>query len=240
MKKILFSISLLVFASGAFALGDKFRLGVAVAPGVSWLSAEGKDLNGGPAAFGLRYGIVFEYYFKDQNYAFVTGLHGGIEGGGLRDRDTFSVLASGSVLEKYSSQTVCIPLYLKLKTNTIGNSKFRAFGQFGIDPVLTVYSRATFDKKLNVPGYASPIEVTKENLLRGDNEAAKAIADFRYNYFDIRLGIMAGFEYEFNEKTSGVFSIGYHNGFLNMVRDNDPKGDPIFVRNFLFSFGVMF
>lgn len=232
----------------AFAISDKIRLGVYVAPGVAWMQAEGKDLSKGPAAFGLNYGLNVEYYFKDKNYAFVTGLAGGMEGGAVRDRDYFSVrtaTGNSSVLEKYSVQNISIPIYIKLKTNEI--KRFHIFGQVGFEPVVTVYSRATFNQQIFREPYGTSttnesFDISKENVLSKSNDVSKVAPGFHYNYFDIRLGVIGGAEYDINDKTSVLFSVGYHNGFLNTISDTkiDAKGDPVLMRNFLFTMGVMF
>ncbi|MFN8309932.1 MAG: outer membrane beta-barrel protein [Chitinophagales bacterium] len=241
MKNRFLFLALLAFTKSTFAISDKIRLGVHVSPGVAWMQAEGKDLVKGPAAFGLQYGLTFEYYFKDKNYAFVTGLSGGMEGGALQGRDYFMKYSGGrSVLEKYSSQSVTLPIYIKLKTNEI--QKFHLFGQVGFDPVFMVYARGTYNQTLTDTLTGVSVDITKENLLRNGNDVSKIASGFHYNYFDIRLGVIAGFEYDFSEKTSLLVSVGYHNGFLNMIHDSniDSKKDPVLMRNFLFGIGVMF
>ncbi len=239
MKKILTAFFLLVFVSKTFALGDKFKLGLMVSPGLAWYTPQGKDLTMGAVGFGMNYGLQFEYYFKPNNYAFVTGVFGGMEAGQIKSRDAFSLLTSGkNVTEKYFNHNVQIPLAIKLKTNNIKSSKFRIYGQVGFTNVINVSSRATFDQTLVVG--STDVVVDKENMLRNGNEVQKAIPGFKMNFYDLRLDLGAGIEMDLDAKTSMLFGVQFQNGFLNQIKDNDAKNEPINMRNFNFKVGVIF
>ena len=203
----------------------------------------GKDIDKGVAGFGLIYGLKVEYYFKDQNYAISTGLYGGLDGAGVSGRSYFKPLAGGaSVLERYNTNYVLLPAYLKLKTNPF-KSKYILFGELGGSFVFNVTARANYNTPVADPNNLSEmVSVSKDNVLKSGSDASRLIQDFRYQVFDFRLSVGGGLEYVINDKTSVFFAMHYHNGFVNQLRDSsvDPKKNPVVVRNFLFSIGAMF
>jgi hypothetical protein len=242
MKKTILSLLLLSLYVSSYALTDKIRLGINFAPGVGWFRAEGKDLNRGAAAYAMHYGLYVEYYFKDQNYAFITGLMGGMDGGGIRERDTLMALNSSktSISESYRNQYIGIPIGLKLKTNAY--KKFRGYGQLGFMPVFNLSTRASFDQPVQPTGGGAPVLIDQENILRSSNDVQRLIPGFRYNVFDLRLMVGGGAEYDISDKTSAFFGVFYYNGFFNAIDDSgtDAKAEPILMRNVVFSMGIMF
>ena len=243
MKRYILLILLIVMSVRAFCISDKIKLGLMVSPGVSWMKPAGKEIDKGVAGLGLLYGLKFEYYFKDRNYAISTGLFGGVDGGGLRGRDTFKILTGGkSVLERYNNNYIMLPVYLKLKTNPF-KDKYILFGEFGGSFVFNVTSRANYNTAVPSPyNNNSLVSISKENVLKSGNDVQKLIPGFRYQIFDFRLSVGGGFEYIINDKTSVFFAIHYHNGFVNQINDKsvNAKKDPTVVRNVLLSFGAMF
>lgn len=241
MKKYLLVLLTLCLYIKGFSISDKIKLGIFVSPGLSWMKPTGNEIHNGVVGFGMQYGLKVEYYFKDQNYAFSTGLYGGIGDGGLHGRDTLTKLNGGrSVLEKYNTNYIALPAYLKLKTNPI-KDKFRLFGEVGFQLVFNVSARANYDA--SVPNLAgTPVSVVKENVLQNGNAVQSLIPGFRYQVFDFRLSAGGGVEYEINEKTSVFFAIHYNNGFISAVNDKsvNPKHDPTVVRNLVFTIGAMF
>jgi len=243
MKKYLLLLCVLCFGIKGFSFNDRVRLGLFVAPGISWMKPMGNEIHNGILGFGLQYGLKVEYYFKDQNYAFSTGIFGGIGDGGLKGRDTLTKLNGGhSVLEKYNTNNLILPLYLKLKSNAF-KEKFKLYGEVGCQLVFNVSARAKYDASILSPYPGNGVvNIYKENVLRNGNEVQELIPGFRYNIFDFRLSAGGGFEYAVGEKTSVFFAIHYNNGFINIINDKsvNPKHDATVVRNVLFSFGAMF
>jgi hypothetical protein len=82
--------------SETFAINDKIRLGFVASPGMGWFAPKGNDLKKGTVQFAMNYGVVVDYYFKDQNYGIQSGLFGGIDKGQLSDRLAFTT-NTGSV-----------------------------------------------------------------------------------------------------------------------------------------------
>ena len=241
MKKTIVLFLCLFLCTKGFSFNDKVKIGLFAAPGVSWMKPMGSEINNGVIGFGLQYGLKVEYYFKDQNYAFATGLYGGIDQNGLHGRDTFTVLHGGNAIrEKYNANNVILPCYLKLKTNKF-KDKFKLFGEVGFQLVFNVSARANYNSPILSPG-GQLVDINKENVLRDGNEVQALIPGFRYNPFDYRLSVGGGTEYEINEKTAVFIAIHYNNGFVNVLDDKsvDPKHDAIVVRSLLFTIGAMF
>jgi hypothetical protein len=244
MKKYVFLLLALCMYVKGFSISDRIKLGIFVSPGLSWMKPTGNEIHNGVVGFGLQYGIKVEYYFKDQNYAFSTGLYGGIGDGGLHGRDTLTKLNNGkSVLEKYNINNIVLPAYLKLKTNPF-KDRFRLYGEVGFQLVFNVSARANYDQSVPTSTtIGSPlVSVVKENVLLNGNAVQQLIPGFRYQVFDFRLSVGGGVEYEINEKTSVFFAIHYNNGFISAINDKsvNPKHDPTVVRNVLFTLGAMF
>ena len=243
MKKYLLLLLVISIYVNGYSISDKVKLGFFAAPGISWMKPMGNQIHNGVVGFGMQYGVKVEYYFKDQNYAFSTGIYGGIDGGGLHGRDTLTRLNGGrSVLERYNTNYVALPAYLKLKTNPI-KDKFKLFGEVGFQMVFNLSARANYDATVPSPGIGgSQVNVTKENVLQGGNAVQQLIPGFRYQIFDFRLSVGGGCEYVINDKTTVYFAIHYNNGFVNTINDRsvNPKHDPTVVRNLIFSLGAMF
>ena len=243
MKKYLLVLVMLSFFTKGFSISDKVKLGLFVSPGIAWMKPMGSEINNGIAGLGLQYGVKVEYYFKDQNYAIATGLYGGMDGSGVHGRDTLTKLNGGkSVLEKYTTNNITLPVYLKLKTNPF-KKKWRLYGEVGFQMVFNVSARANYSSSVPSPYLNNAlINIYKENVMRDGNEVQQLIPGFRYQIFDFRLSVGGGTEYIINEKTSVFFAIHYNNGFVNVINDKsvNPKGDATVVRNILFTIGAMF
>lgn len=237
MKKVLLFTLTVFLLSETYAINDKIRLGFVASPGFGWFAPKGNDLKKGTVQYAMNYGVVVDYYFKDQNYGIQSGLFGGIDKGQLSDRALFTTNTGSIVKETYNNQYLAIPLYLKLKTNSIKN--FHIFGQVGFTNVFTISSRVTFDHPLK-DGAGADIPVVKESIMKKGNAVNLVINNFKSNVYDFRISAGAGFEYDVTEKIAVTFGVFYHNGFVNTLADQDAKKDPVLVRNLLFSAGVMF
>jgi hypothetical protein len=242
MKRFFSLLILLVFALQGFSLNDRIRVGLHVSPGVAWSKPFGNDLLKGRPRFGVSYGLLVEYWFA-KNFGLSTGLGGAYDGCNIHGRNLFENDGNGikirNVNEKYSFHYVEIPAYLKLKTNDIKGGKFNAWGQVGFTLNFTVSARATYSDVIPATsgGY---FLVEKENILKRNNDVTNAIPGFWSNFFDVRLGAGGGFEYKFDEKSSLLVGLFYHNGFINNLFDHDPKKEPNAMRFMSLRVGVLF
>lgn len=241
MNRIFTLVILLAFTVKGFSLNDKIRIGLQFSPGVAWSKPFGKDLLQGKPRFGASYGFMLEYWFA-KNYGLATGIGGAFDGCNITGRDTFENVAGikvRSVNEKYAFHYLEIPAYLKLKTNPIKGGKFIAWGQVGVTLNITVSARANYSDSVPTTT-GGKILIEKENILKQGNDVSKAIPSFWSNFIDVRLGAGAGFEYKFDEKTSLLVGLFYHNGFINNLFDHDVKKEPNVMRFMSLRVGVLF
>lgn len=246
MKQVFIPVLFIMLALQASALNDKLRLGIVASPGISWAKPMGKDLLKGKPRFGADFGLNVEYWFA-KNYAFSSGLMGGLDGCNVSGRNYFENDTAGikvrDVVEKYTFSYISLPLHFKLKTNPIKESRFTLWGQVGANLNFTVSARATFSNP--IPTYYSNltdpyISIEKENIMKQSNEVGLSIPGFRSGFVDVRLAAGAGFEYAFDEKTSLLVGVFYQNGFINAIIDKDAKKEAILMRNMSLRIGVLF
>ena len=241
MKRIPLLLILLAITIQGFSLNDRIRLGLQFSPGIAWSKPFGKDLEKGKPRFGVNYGFVVEYWFA-KNYGVASGLNGSFDGCNIQGRDTFENINHvkvRSVNEKYAFHYIEIPAYLKLKTNDIKDGKFSVWGQVGFTINLTVSARANYSD--SVPTISGEnILIEQENILKRKNEVNNAIPDFWSNFFDVRIGAGAGFEYRFDKRTSLVAGLFYHNGFINNLFDHDAKKEANVMRMMSLRVGILF
>lgn len=83
MKKIASIVCFLIFlsASGSAQDAPTFRFGVHASPSWAWMRTSDKKLEGTSSNWGLKFGLMGEYYFAE-NYAFVSGLNLSFNQGG--------------------------------------------------------------------------------------------------------------------------------------------------------------
>ncbi|MES2621869.1 MAG: porin family protein [Bacteroidota bacterium] len=241
IKRLLPLLFLLAIGSKGFALNDRVRLGLQFSPGVAWSKPFGKDLEKGKPRFGASYGFIVEYWFA-KNYGLASGINGAFDGFNIKGRELFenvNGIKVRSINEKYLFHYVEVPAYLKLKTNDIKEGKFSVWGQVGFTINLTVSARANFSDSIPT-FYGTKVLIEKENILKRKNEVNNAIPDFWANFFDIRIGAGAGFEYRFDKRTSLVAGLFYHNGFINNLFDHDAKKEPNVMRMMSLRMGILF
>jgi len=198
----------------------KFRMGLNVSPSVDWFqtTTAGLDLEAVRVKFGA--GITGEYAFGN-NYALTFGLEYKGAGGALAFQNAY-YLSKEDLNAPFELKTrnyrydyVNIPITMKLMTNEIGY--FTYFAQVGVD--LSILASAKGYDKGNVV-----------DTLAGMQTFTAKERDYRdiygsSSFGQVRLRVGVGAEWNFSGNTSLVFSVTYHHGFIDMLRDAD--GDDI-------------
>jgi hypothetical protein len=211
MKKLsLLTFILAVFAIATQAQDGKFRFGVYMAPGTSWMKPFENNVkkDGSKGAFG--YGIAADYQFHDR-YAFTFGLQVNHEGGKVIITDSTEISTAGVTYKlltdkkiQYKMQYLEIPLAIKLRTKDYNN--LRIFGQVG--GAIGVPISSKWDYQVSGPGYTASVSKTK-NL----NEIIPV-------NLSMQLGV--GAEYEIADKTNLYGGLFFTNGFTDVTKN---KGD---------------
>jgi len=222
-------LGLLLVALGSFgqdkkdiAVGPqarkKFRMGFQVRPSIDWFTpnTDGVDLDAIRVKFG--YGLMAEYAFTN-NYAITFGIEHRMSGAALSftdaaykmgtDHTNNDVLRLNSRV--YRMDYVNVPITLKLMTNEIGYMTY--FGQFGVD-----FSFLASAKALDKGVFITDSTLTVQEFDPQDIHSKSSIAN-------IKLNIAAGAEWNFSGNTSLVFSVSYHHGFIDVIRDPDNIND---------------
>ncbi|MDC6464934.1 porin family protein [bacterium] len=207
---ILLLTSTIVFSQEA---DKKFRLGLNIAPNLSWLTEDRIETQPGKMSLGFNYGVTTDFLISN-NLWFATGLNVNQFGGGIADNqsDTLNInlitVDSANVYaidsRKYTFSSVTIPLTFKAKTKEIGYITY--FGQFGVDLSYVYKARAT--KNLVKSG-------TEINELNEPNSEMDIIEDRNPILLDMNIGI--GGEYNLAGNTSLLVGINYKSGILRVL-----------------------
>ncbi|SRR6056297_350457 len=214
MKHQLFIVIIsLIFAGGPLMAQDSFkniRFGPEVSPQISWMYTNNNQINSAGNNFGLKLGLMGEYYFTE-NYALTGGLGLAFNTGGTLNHDIGGQLLGRSELSmpnlntlddgaeiKYSMQFVELPIGLKMKTRQFGYISYYAHL-----PVFTlsILTRSRGDIM------ASNASATNENISR----------DTRF--FNFSWGFGGGAEYSVSPETSLVFGLYYQQSMIDITRD---------------------
>jgi len=231
MKNLLLTLMILGLCCEAFAQDQtvgpktrqKFKIGFNLSPSIDFFqpNTEGVDLD--KIRFKFGYGMMAEVAFTN-NYAITFGLEHKMAGASLdfgadadaryfdqSDQTEYRLLTRAQRLDY-----VNIPITLKLMTNEIGY--FTYFGQFGVDLSILASSQMK-DQRQTVDTSTVAGVLTEEFGSAGETDFIS-----RYNqtmFFNVKLRIGAGFEWNFSGNTALVVSVSYHNGFIDLMRDPD-------------------
>ena len=195
---------------------DAIRIGVFFAPAMGWMhpTASRSDdrhylVNSEGNKLGYSWGPMIEYYFAE-NYGISTGFMLNSVGGKISTTLNAAQVTPGpsTVLAtdfSYNLQFLEVPFALKLRSDPIGNSDVRIFGQLGLTLGVNIGKKATYEVQYN-----NAAGVQKE--VDGDNEklsGALAIAPVM-----LQMNIGAGIEYPITEKMFFYTGLFFNNGFL--------------------------
>lgn len=204
MKQII-TITIFTILSFTAAHAQSFRLGIQTSPTFSWMSSNQNSIAGKGSRSGLEVGLLGDYYFKNDRYAFSTGLslitrQGGSltysVGGNLfpnaeLSADTLSRIPNGTQV-KYSFQYIEVPFAIKLRGGT-GD-----LGYFVQIPSLSL---------------AFPIRGRADIGTFQDENIVKSV-------FPVSLtwGLGAGIEYNINDLTL-VGGLSFQSSILDIIKD---------------------
>jgi hypothetical protein len=213
---------------------NKFRFGVHLSPGLSWMPASHRDIEGSGVQMNFGVGMMGEYNLTD-NYAVIFGLNyvfnngGGIKynkaGQYLEQRTSFSdglnsyltaqnnILPAGTTIN-YSQDVLQLPIGLKMRTNEIGSTFIRGFAQL---PVLTLEVPTSNKIDLNNGSQSFNGEAAYGEVLPIAVKIGGAIgAEYYPN--DTKLAIIAGLHFN-----AGLIDItknyGTNGGYRSVVSD---------------------
>ncbi len=224
MKKII-AVVLVLLSVGTITAQEesgvsfrKHRLGVKIAPGVSYLNIDksGQERDGLNYAFG--YGLQYEYGFS-KNFSISTGLLMNSFRGNVSYTDSlyfvFEKSISGQTLldtanqilgRKYTFKSVDIPIALKLKTPEIGYLTY--FAEFGT--TLSIIYDSYTSKNLVIEDEGDVKTELSDDLTKID-------ANGDVNLFKGALNIGIGAEYNLVGNTSLLVGLNWNSAFTNIL-----------------------
>ncbi|HQV74931.1 MAG TPA: porin family protein [Flavobacteriales bacterium] len=211
MKKV-FAIFAIALMTGTVAHGQsdnatKFRLGIKLAPNLSWIRADTKGVKSDGSKVGYTFGLMTEFPFgANGNYRFATGLMLNNIGGKVVESfavDTLGVTTSVENSSSVNLRYIDLPLTIKLMTNEIGYMRY--FGQLG------------FDAGVNIRAKGDAQRITTS--LNRTTDQKLTDVDFKNMVSPVKLGLVigAGFEYNFSGGTSAMVGVSYHSSFTKLL-----------------------
>jgi len=221
MKKIAFVFTFfLLLGAGAVSAQKTFRFGLQVSPSWSWMRTDDKKLEGTGSNWGVKLGVVGEYYFAP-NYAFMAGLGFGFnQGGNLQNgyskgefwpKSDLSVPLRELPMDAklhYRINYVEVPFGLKLRGGSGEDNPLKYYIEV---PTITLgfLSKATGDIRGD------------NNLTPGNEDEANDIAIRKeVNGLSLSWGLGGGIEYEFATNATLVVGLAYQQQFTDATTDN--------------------
>ncbi len=213
MKKALLILAAAILGAPTMNAQDDagVRLGIKVAPNLSWTKADTKGLESDGSKIGLTFGLVTEFPVgSNGNYRFGTGLFLNYAGGNYKQSITYTdgnnQAVTTQLASKVNLQYIELPLTMKLMTNEIGYMRY--YGRLGFSTAFNISAKADY-----------------ETLVAGTNGVLGVTSledeDIKDNIQPFRAGLIvgAGMEYNFSGSTTVQVGVNYHNGFTNLLKD---------------------
>lgn len=224
MKKLITTLCLtLVFALYA---GAQVKMGLKIAPQLTWVTTESKGITAGNLKLNAAYGLMVDYYFNE-NYAFATELSVSAFTGEVKVKDVQVSRNGGPVTITDVDYThrctyVSVPLMLRMRTKEIGY--FRYFAEFGLDNAILVRNKTD----ISSPAF-SLTDVNVNNPDKQDeysiqtNESSPSKLDDDLTFFRSGLIIGAGMQYNVFGNTLLVGGIRYNNALNTFTSESNWK-----------------
>lgn len=217
MKKVLLMFVVLLFGASHLAAqtDNTVRLGIKLAPNLSWIRSDTKGLESDGTLIGYSFGLMTEFPFgTNGNYRFATGLFLNNVGGKSK-QTTSTADTSGITTNLLNSSTVYLryielPLTMKLMTNEIGYMRY--YGQLGFDMGVNIRAKSDAETVTTTSG-------TSRTTTESDIDVKESV-----NAFKAGLVIGGGLEFNFSGSTSAMAGITYHSGFTNLYKKDSFSG----------------
>ncbi|MBC7775389.1 MAG: PorT family protein [Phycisphaerae bacterium] len=213
MKKIALLLFFATFLLGKTEAQKGIRFGLQASPSWSWLRTNDRKLEGVSSNWGVKLGVLGEFYFAN-NYAFTTGLGFGFnQGGSIQngyaryqpwDESDLSEIPSPvlgtDAKVHYRINYVEIPVSLKMRGGSGEDAKMKFYAEA---PIFTLgfVSKGTGD-------------------IRGTNTQNIDDVSIRDEVSGLSLswGLGAGIEYEFSTNATLVTGLVFQQQFSDLTR----------------------
>lgn len=197
-------ILFLFFTKTGLTQGQAVRLGLKIAPDISWMNPNERNYTYNGASVGFSFGFISEFRLAE-HYAISTGFNFSFLDGNLQFPYAKSP-DTGTMNRKYNFRYLEIPLMVKMKTKEYGNFSF--YGQIGFGTCFMPRTQVNDNFITQTHGTISD----KMNLTTND-------VSF------IREAILVGLgtEYKIDESVSLLLGLSYSNSLNNVLQGNNTE-----------------
>lgn len=193
---------------------SNFRFGAFFAPNISWMRPTASksdngvyDVKSNGSKVGFTWGVMVDYAITE-NYFISSGFQVNTTGGKIQATNTKDTAKKPQTVYdanfNYTTQYFELPVHLKLKTDELGNTKIKAFGEVGITLGVNIGKKATYNVMYTD---AAGGNQTKN----GDHEKIKGSLSLAP--FTAQLNIGGGIERPVSDKLTAYLAVFFNNGF---------------------------
>lgn len=210
MKKIALSVAFILFLAGQSIAQKELRFGFQSSPMYSWMTTDQRSINSSGHNFGLKLGMISEYYFRP-NYAFSSGIGFWFESGGTLLHEYSGIYWDPNIMPPgvdtlpamvkldYGIQYVEIPVGIKMRTREFG------YNRYFIEPAITF-------------GFKTQARGTATGTGLGDTAEKINIRDM-VNPINLFWGVSAGLERSISPNTALLIGAGFQIGFIDATKN---------------------
>lgn len=193
---------------------SNFRFGAFFAPNISWMHPTASksdngvfDVKSNGSKVGFTWGLMVDYAITE-NYFISSGFQVNTTGGKIQATNKFDAPNKPNTVYdanfNYTTQYFELPIHLKLKTDELGTTKLKAFGEVGVTLGVNIGKKATYTiDYTDAAGF--------DQRKAGDHEKIKG--SLALAPFTAQLNIGGGIERPVSDKLKAYLAVFFNNGF---------------------------
>jgi hypothetical protein len=226
LQNYIFKSLLLVLLFTTLQANAQIRIGLRVAPHLTWAISDNKNTKSNAARINASYGLMLDYYFTD-NYALATELSIQSYGTNLiLDKSRFTSVTHNNIVYNngvnltydYRMQYFQIPVLIKMRTKELGYNRF--YGEFGFAASLLTRAKADIQYGSFKIENSNINEPDAEDVfsIQGANTFEDKVSSFRGSMI-----IGAGIQRNFYGNSMFTAGLRYENGLSGYTADEKWK-----------------
>ncbi len=203
---------------------NKYEFGLRIAPAISWLTPDSKSISANGISLDWNYGFTVSKLINDR-YALGTEINVVSITSKIKFDNVFLETKNGNntatdLSMAYNLKYIQMPILFKMRTNSINNSKFRVYGEFGLGLGLLIRSKADVSSsliKIDNMDVDNP-DVTDRFTIK--ENANSASLDQKINFFNPAFIIGGGTQYDAFTNTKLYVGLRYNGGMIDILKEN--------------------
>lgn len=205
MKRNLIALIIIsALALSSYAQQKPFVFGFKAGGNIGWMKPDVKEYDSDGAKGGFSWGFIADFVLME-NYSIVTGFDVVFLNGGLSMPDSIDG-QGGTLVRKYKTKYIQIPLMFKMRTNEMG--KLRIYGQIGLGTNFLIGAKADD-------------EFTPDGGNAVSDEDVDIYDEMTFMRESLILG--AGVEFNLGSSTNLIAGITYNNGFIDVLNGENNR-----------------